>query len=213
METRLIDEMAPARQLDVDVAVQRGTFRLEVATTVAPGEVLGVLGPNGAGKTTLLRALAGLVAVTEGSIRLGDTVLDDAAAGTFVPAERRPVGLVFQNYRLFPHLNVRDNVAFAARSGGAPRGKARRHAERYLSQLDLTALAGRKPAQRPAARPNASLWPGLWRPTRRCCCSTSRCPRSMPAPASRCAPSYAVTSKTSAGPSCSSPTTRSKRWS
>lgn len=133
--------------LELAVSVRRGTFRLDVATTVEPGEVLGVLGPNGAGKTTLLRALAGLAAVTEGSIRLGGTVLDDAATGTFVPAEHRPVGLVFQNYRLFPHLSVRDNVAFGARCRGAGRSVSRRHADRYLDQLDLTALAARRPGQ------------------------------------------------------------------
>ncbi len=133
--------------LQMAAVVRRGTFTLDVGLTVAPGEVLGVLGPNGAGKTTLLRALSGLTAVAEGSIRLGATVLDDAATGTFVPAARRPVGLVFQNYRLFPHLAVRDNVAFSSRSSGASRRDARRHADRYLQQLDLTALASRKPAQ------------------------------------------------------------------
>jgi molybdate transport system ATP-binding protein len=133
--------------LELDAVVRRDAFTLEVATEVAPGEVLGVLGPNGAGKTTLLRALAGLAAVTSGSIRLGGTVLDDATAGTFVPAEQRPVGLVFQDYRLFPHLSVRDNVAFAARSRGARRSDARRHADRFLDQLDLTDLAQRRPAQ------------------------------------------------------------------
>lgn len=140
---------APDRtgSLQMAAVVRRGTFTLELAITVAPGEVLGVLGPNGAGKTTLLRALSGLTAVAEGSIRLGTTVLDDAATGTFVPAEQRPVGLVFQNYRLFPHLGVRDNVAFSSRSKGASRRDARRHADHYLAQLDLTTLAARKPAQ------------------------------------------------------------------
>ena len=133
--------------LKLDVVVRRGSFTLEVAAEVAPGEVLGVLGPNGAGKTSLLRALAGLTAVSEGSIRLGDQVLDDAATGTFVPAEQRPVGLVFQNYRLFPHLSVRDNVAFAVRSRGTNRRQARQYADRYLQQLHLTALASHKPDQ------------------------------------------------------------------
>ena len=136
-----------ASTLTLDMAVRRSEFQLRVAATVKAGEVLGVLGPNGSGKTTLLRAIAGLAAVTEGSIRLGDTILDDAATDTFVPAEHRPVGLVFQNYRLFPHLSVRDNVAFAARSGGAGRADARRHADRFLTQLDLTSFAARKPAQ------------------------------------------------------------------
>ncbi len=145
-----LTDAAPADRagsLDLAIVVRRGAFTLDVAAAVAPGEVLGVLGPNGAGKTTLLRALAGLTAVTEGSIRLGGTVLDDAASDAFVPAEKRPVGLVFQNYRLFPHLSVRDNVAFASRSGGAGRRRARQHAERYLRQLDLAELASRKPDQ------------------------------------------------------------------
>jgi molybdate transport system ATP-binding protein len=146
-ETELTDDPVTAGLLDVDIALQRGAFRLEVAVTVRPGEILGVLGPNGAGKTTLLRVLAGLAAATEGSIRLGETILDDAANDTFVSAEHRPVGLVFQSYRLFPHLSVRDNVAFAARSRGASRKQARRHAETFLQQLDLVALASRKPEQ------------------------------------------------------------------
>jgi molybdate transport system ATP-binding protein len=146
-DTASTDAAGRAGALRLAVTVRRGSFTLELATAVAPGEVLGVLGPNGAGKTSLLRALAGLTAVSEGSIRLGDQVLDDAATGVFVPAEQRPVGLVFQNYRLFPHLSVRDNVAFSARSRGANRRHARRHADRYLQQLDLTALASHKPDQ------------------------------------------------------------------
>ena len=145
--TAASDAAGRAGALELAVVVRRGSFTLEVATAVAPGEVLGVLGPNGAGKTSLLRALAGLTAVSEGSIRLGDQVLDDAATGTFVPAEQRPVGLVFQNYRLFPHLSVRDNVAFSARSRGTNRRHARLYADRYLEQLDLTALASHKPDQ------------------------------------------------------------------
>ncbi|HEU5269221.1 MAG TPA: ABC transporter ATP-binding protein [Jatrophihabitans sp.] len=127
--------------------VRRGGFRLQADFTVADGEVVGVLGPNGAGKTTLLRALAGLSALTSGSIRLGGRLLDDAAAGLFLPAEQRPVGLVFQNYRLFPHLTVRDNVAFAGRARGQSRRHARTAADRWLARLGLTELAGRKPAQ------------------------------------------------------------------
>jgi molybdate transport system ATP-binding protein len=133
--------------LDLDLTVERDAFRLEVATVVEPGEVLGVLGPNGAGKTTLLRALAGLTAVGRGWVRLGDRVLDDAATATFVPAERRPVGLVFQSYRLFPHLSVRDNVAFAARSRGHGRTASRRQAQGYLERLGLVSLGERRPAQ------------------------------------------------------------------
>lgn len=127
--------------------VERGSFRLEADLRAAPGEVLGVLGPNGAGKTTLLRALSGLEALTTGSIHLGNLTLDDAATDTFVPAQHRPVGLVFQNYRLFPHLDVRDNVAYAPRVQGAGRRQARAAADTWLERLDLTALATRRPHQ------------------------------------------------------------------
>jgi molybdate transport system ATP-binding protein len=127
--------------------VERGDFHLAADLSVAPGEVLGVLGPNGAGKTTLLRALSGLDALSGGSIRLGDLTLDDATTNTFVAAEHRPVGLVFQNYRLFPHLDVRDNIAYAPRVQGSGRRQARAVADTWLERFDLTALASRRPHQ------------------------------------------------------------------
>lgn len=138
---------ATPKPLRVDATVERGSFVLDVNFTVAPGEVLGVIGPNGAGKSTLLRTLAGLSALTDGSIALGDEVYDDPAADIFYPAERRPVGLVFQNYRLFPHLTVLDNVAFAARAQGAGRRESRARAGSWLDRLDLSEFASRKPAQ------------------------------------------------------------------
>jgi len=128
-------------------SVERGSFQLEADLRVAPGEILGVLGPNGAGKTTLLRALSGLDALSSGTIALGDLTLDDAATDTFVPAENRPVALVFQDYRLFPHLDVRDNIAYSPRVRGAGRRQARAAADTWLERLDLTALSSRRPHQ------------------------------------------------------------------
>jgi molybdate transport system ATP-binding protein len=147
-----VAELASGREnsdpvLDVDASVVVGRFNLEVAFTVQPGEVLGVLGPNGAGKTTLLRALAGLTAVSSGAIRLGDQLLDGAGAGVFLPPERRPVGLVFQNYRLFPHLTVRENVAFAPRCRGLDRPSVARLTDDWLGRLGLEKLANRRPAE------------------------------------------------------------------
>lgn len=132
--------------LTVTGTVERGSFVLAVDLSVAPGEVLGVLGPNGAGKTTLLRALAGLTTLTEGRITLNGQTLDDAGTGAFVPADQRPIGFVFQNYRLFPHLSVLDNVAFAPRCRRAGRKASRAIAEQWLARLDLAELSGRKPA-------------------------------------------------------------------
>ncbi len=133
--------------LEAAFAVTRADFRLEVELAVGPGEVLAVLGPNGAGKSTLLRALAGLRAVTEGRVSVGDQLWDDAAAGVFVPAVDRSVGLVFQDYRLFPHLSVLDNIAFAARARGAGRRRSRAEAGAVIDRLDLAALARRRPGQ------------------------------------------------------------------
>ena len=138
--------MSAADELVVDARVRRGSFELGLALTTAAGEVLGVLGPNGAGKSTLLRAVAGLTPVTDGSVRLGGQVLDDARAGTFVEPSERPVGYVFQDYRLFPHLSVLDNVAFAPRSTGLAKQPARALAQTWLARLGLTELAGRRPA-------------------------------------------------------------------
>lgn len=139
--------MTAVADLAIDASIEVATFRLEVALNAAPGETVGVLGPNGAGKSVLLRALAGLHPASGGSIRLGEHVLDDVDAGVFVPPERRPVGLVFQDYRLFPHLDVLDNVAFGPRCRGASRREARVLAASWLERLDLIGLTGRRPRQ------------------------------------------------------------------
>ena len=133
--------------LVIDAEVRRGTFTLKVDLTAAPGQVLGLLGPNGAGKSTLLSAVAGLTPVSGGRITLAGHVMDDAEAGTFVEASGRPVGFVFQNYRLFPHLTVAENVAFSPRARGMGRQAARSAAGHWLSRLGLTDLAQRKPDQ------------------------------------------------------------------
>jgi molybdate transport system ATP-binding protein len=129
-----------------DAEVRRGGFTLAVSLTAACGEVLGLLGPNGAGKSTLLGAVAGLTPVSAGRITLAGQVLDDADAGAFVEASGRPVGFVFQNYRLFPYLTVAENVAFSPRARGQGRRAARSAASHWLDRLGRH-LAGRKPGQ------------------------------------------------------------------
>src|SRR5215469_9535919 len=133
--------------LVVDAEVRRGSFTLAVRLTAAPGQVLGLLGPNGAGKSTLLGAVAGLTPVSAGRITLAGQVLDDADQGTFVEPSRRPVGSVFQNYRLFPHMTVAENVAFSPRARGEGKQAARSAAGYWLGRLGLAELASRKPGQ------------------------------------------------------------------
>ncbi|MEJ2867412.1 ABC transporter ATP-binding protein [Actinomycetospora sp. OC33-EN08] len=128
-------------RLEADVGVRRGSFVLDVAVTVEPGEVVAVLGSNGAGKSTLLGALAGLYPPDRGSVVLGGRALDG------VPVHRRRVGLLSQQALLFPHLSARDNVAFGPRSSGAGRRAARETADRWLAMVDATALADRRPSE------------------------------------------------------------------
>ncbi len=119
--------------------VRRGAFRLDVALSAAPGEVVALLGPNGAGKTTALRALAGLSPLDGGRLRLDG---EDLAP---LPAERRPVGVVFQDHLLFPHLSALDNVAFGLRCQGVPRREARAEAARWLERVGLAEHAAARP--------------------------------------------------------------------
>jgi molybdate transport system ATP-binding protein len=133
-----------ASALRVAAVVERPPFQLDVAIAVQPGEVVAVLGPNGAGKSTLLRAVCGLTAVTSGAIELGGRVVDDGAEVWVPPVERR-IGMVFQDYRLFPHLSVLDNVAFGVRREGLSKGARREAARTWLARLGIHDLADRKP--------------------------------------------------------------------
>jgi molybdate transport system ATP-binding protein len=106
-----------------------------------------IFGPSGAGKSLTLRAIAGLLKPDQGRIRLGDAVLFDSRLGIAQPARRRHLGYVFQDYALFPHLSVRQNVAFGLRQGWLnPSREARDdRVERSLKALELSELAGQYP--------------------------------------------------------------------
>jgi molybdate transport system ATP-binding protein len=138
---------AGERGLQVDVRTRLGTLELDVALDVPPGRIVALLGPNGAGKTTLLRILAGLLRPDEGRVILDGRVLDDIATGEHVPAEDRPVGVVFQNYLLFPHLSALENVAFGLRSRRVPKPEARARAADWLGRVGLAEFTGNKPKQ------------------------------------------------------------------
>ncbi len=133
--------------LDASIQLTIGPLNLEMEVTIDEGEVVALLGPNGAGKTTLLRAVAGLVPFRSGHVRLDGKVLEDTATGEYVPTERRPIGFVFQDYLLFPHLSVLENVAFGLRSRGTSRQAAVEIAMRWLDRVGLKSYAGSKPAE------------------------------------------------------------------
>ena len=133
------------KPLRAHIVVKRGEFALELDIELAAGTVTAVLGPNGAGKSTLLRALAGLDAIDEGSISIDGHIVD-SPDGTFVPPKERSVGVVFQDYALFPHLSVLENVAFGPRSRGDGKGVSRQRALATLDRLGIIDLAARRPA-------------------------------------------------------------------
>ena len=131
--------------LTADLTVRRGAFTLELALTAGPGEVVVLLGPNGAGKSTALRILAGLLSLDAGRIEVDGAILADPAHGRHVPPHERPVGVVFQDYLLFPHLSVLDNVAFGPQARGVPRPDARRRATGWLERIGIADLARARP--------------------------------------------------------------------
>ena len=123
-------------ELSLDITVPLRAFALELALDVGRQSVA-LVGPSGAGKSTVLRAIAGLVRPERGTISLGDRVLFSHAERIDLPPEEREVGLVFQDYALFPHMTVRENVEYG--------GKAR--VEDLLSRFRIDHLAGAKPGQ------------------------------------------------------------------
>jgi iron(III) transport system ATP-binding protein len=123
----------------------------DLSLLLPSGQVTALLGPSGCGKTTTLRMIAGLERATAGSIVLGDRVVDDAAAGVFVPPEERGLGMVFQSYALWPHKTVLENVAYPLSLRGRSSGKSKavvvEQAERALARVRLQDLAQRAPHQ------------------------------------------------------------------
>ncbi|MSP77816.1 MAG: ABC transporter ATP-binding protein, partial [Rhodospirillaceae bacterium] len=138
-------QQAPAgRTLDVDdLTVRYGSAVAVdgVSLNIEPGEVVALLGPSGCGKTTLLRAIAGFVR------QAGGRILVDGASIDHLPANQRNVGIVFQNYALFPHMNVVENVAYGLRARGQGRAAANERVARMLDMVQLGGFRERLPRQ------------------------------------------------------------------
>jgi iron(III) transport system ATP-binding protein len=136
-----VDDTAPAglHVNDLSVAYDGPPVLTDLTLEIAPGELVALLGPSGCGKTTLLRSIAGLERPTRGTISVGDRVV--TGNGTFVPPERRRIGMVFQDGALFPHLDVRRNVAY-----GLPRDQRRSgRVDEALAMVGLADVADRMP--------------------------------------------------------------------
>lgn len=123
------------------IALQGFTVRL------ARGEVLALLGPSGCGKTTALNLLQGLLRPNSGRIVCDGIVLDDPDAGSFVPMRERRFATVFQDFSLWPHMSVEENVAYGLRIAGVPRAERRRRADEAMAMVGLTSMSGRRPGE------------------------------------------------------------------
>ena len=135
---------------------------------VQDGEFFSLLGPSGCGKTTTLRMIGGFEEPTSGLIELqGEDV-------TWLPPYKRNVNTVFQNYALFPHLTIYDNVAFGLRRKGVQDAEVKRRVTEMLELVELPASSAASPPRSRAARRSASPWPGRSSTGPPCSSSTSR---------------------------------------
>jgi molybdate transport system ATP-binding protein len=132
--------------LTAEVRLNRGSLALDAAIEARDGETVALVGRNGAGKTTLLLALAGLFAIERGRVVLDGDVLEDTETGVSVATEKRRVGLLFQDYLLFRHMSIIDNVAFGLRARGRSKTEARTLANEWLERMDLDAYAHERPS-------------------------------------------------------------------
>jgi iron(III) transport system ATP-binding protein len=119
----------------------------DVSFTVAAGEIVVLLGPSGCGKTTTLRCVAGLEHPTSGRIVIGGTTYTDPGSGVLVPPRARNLGMVFQSYAVWPHMTVRQNVAYPLKARGAPRSQRAGMIETALALVELSEYAERPVTQ------------------------------------------------------------------
>jgi molybdate transport system ATP-binding protein len=137
----------PQAALRADGTVARPHFDVAVRLEVEAGRTVALLGPNGAGKSTVVRALSGLEPLATGWVVLDGESLEDAEAGARTRPERRPVGVMFQDLLLFPHLSAVENVAFPLRARGVSRRDARRRAEELLARLGVVHRGHARPVE------------------------------------------------------------------
>lgn len=128
----------------VSYAFGANTVLNQIDLHIEPGSVVALLGPSGCGKSTLLRLLAGLTQPAEGAIHFGDRLV--AKSGWALPPEARDIGMVFQDYALWPHMTVAQNVMFPLKMRNIPRHECNSRVAQALTRVGLSAFADRKPA-------------------------------------------------------------------
>ena len=139
--------MANVKFNDITFRYGSNTVLEHFSLEVESGKIVCLVGPSGCGKTTLVRALLGLIKPETGSITVGDRVLFDAAKRINVPAEKRNIGIVFQDYAVWPHMTVLENVSYPLKKQRVPKDEIRTRAMRALEQVHMTEYANHLPNQ------------------------------------------------------------------
>jgi multiple sugar transport system ATP-binding protein len=160
------DEVEAVRGIDLDIADH---------------EFVVLVGPSGCGKSTTLRMIAGLEDITDGDIMIGGDVVND------VPPKDRDIAMVFQNYALYPHMTVAENMSFGLRLKRFPKAEIKTRVDEAARMLDIAELIDRKPKQLSGGqRQRVAMGRAIVRNPEGLSCSTNRCPTSTPSFASRC---------------------------
>src|SRR5258707_2360472 len=172
---------------------------------IADKEFVVLVGPSGCGKSTTLRMIAGLEEISAGEIAVDGEVVND------VPPKDRDMAMVFQNYALYPHMTVYENMSFGLRLKRYPKDEIARRVQEAARILDITELLERKPRQLSGGQRQRVAMGRAIVATRRSSCSTNHCRISTPSCACRCAPRPSACIRRCAPPPSTSPTTRSRR--
>lgn len=176
----------------------------DVNLTIEKGRIIGLLGPSGSGKTTILRMIAGLETPDSGDIYIVGQRVNDIEPG------KRGIGFVFQNYALFRYMTVRENIAFGLTIQKTPRKKIKERVDALTELVGLKDFGHRYPMQLSGGQRQRVAFARPSRPSRSCCCSTSRSRPSTRKSARNCAAGCARPSTSSASRASSSRTTRTK---
>ena len=147
---------------------------------VRDGEFVSLLGPSGCGKTTTLRIIAGFERASTGRVFIGDQLVSSSDTNIYVPPEKRNIGMVFQSYAVWPHMNVFDNAAYPLKVRRLPRKVIREKVDRVLGLVHLAGLEKRFPNQLSGDSSSGSPWQGPLSPNRHSFFWTSPFPTSTP---------------------------------
>ncbi len=168
----------------------------DVNLEIADGEFVILVGPSGCGKSTTLNMIAGLEDITSGELRIGGERMNERG-----PRER-DIAMVFQSYALYPHMTVRQNLAFPLKIAKMDKATITSKVAEAAATLDLTDYLDRKPANLSGGSGSASPWAARSSATPRHSCSTNRCPTSTRSCGCRCGPRWPACSNGSAPPPC-----------